>query len=337
MQSNEKIIAETTAGSSVNEGLGAIESLSHTKQTYTMKMDLRLIPILGCTYTILFLDRTNSKSTFQIRGASTKLTTSCVVANARIEGMEKSLQMPATGYNTALWIFYIPFVLVEVPSNIIMSLPRVRPNLFLGSNMLILGVVASCQGLTASYAGLLVCRFLMGIFEATLPAGECVPSEEESKTALDNDRCGFATCGVLYSQAGVPSVRNVLHLWSSRALLQRSTGVRYSRNGRDSRQRRLEMDLHPRRSHYNRHLFSSVLPCSRLSRADEHLERVGERASARDAALRQGRTTDRCQRNELDQGHFRLQDSVSVSLLAVSACSAADFTWEVHSCSFVAI
>jgi hypothetical protein len=24
-------------------------------------MDLRLIPILGCTYTILFLDRTNSK------------------------------------------------------------------------------------------------------------------------------------------------------------------------------------------------------------------------------------------------------------------------------------
>src|SRR5690348_13055734 len=61
MQSNEKSVAETRATSSVDNGHGAIESLSHTKQTYTMKLDLRLIPILGCTYTLLFLDRTNSK------------------------------------------------------------------------------------------------------------------------------------------------------------------------------------------------------------------------------------------------------------------------------------
>jgi hypothetical protein len=82
--------------------------------------------------------------------------------------------MPPTGYNTCLWIFYIPFVLVEIPSNMLMSLPRVRPNLFLGCNMLILGVVATCQGLTHSYGGLLALRFLMGIFEATLPAGMMV-------------------------------------------------------------------------------------------------------------------------------------------------------------------
>jgi hypothetical protein len=61
MQSDEKFVAKTTATSSVNNDHGVLESLSHTKQTYTMKMDLRLIPILGCTYTILFLDRTNSK------------------------------------------------------------------------------------------------------------------------------------------------------------------------------------------------------------------------------------------------------------------------------------
>jgi hypothetical protein len=61
MQSDEKTVAKTTATSSVNNDHGALESFSHTKQTYTMKMDLRLIPILGCTYTILFLDRTNSK------------------------------------------------------------------------------------------------------------------------------------------------------------------------------------------------------------------------------------------------------------------------------------
>lgn len=79
--------------------------------------------------------------------------------------------MPDNGYNTCIWIFFIPFVLVEVPSNLIMSLPRVKPNIFLGINMLILGIVSTCQGLTASYGGLLALRFLMGIFEATLPAG----------------------------------------------------------------------------------------------------------------------------------------------------------------------
>lgn len=82
--------------------------------------------------------------------------------------------MPPTGFNTVIWIFYIPFVLIEVPSNMIMSLPRVRPNIFLGCNMLVLGIVAMCQGLTSSYHGLLATRFIMGIFEATLPAGEYI-------------------------------------------------------------------------------------------------------------------------------------------------------------------
>lgn len=80
--------------------------------------------------------------------------------------------MPHNGYATCIWIFFIPFVLVEIPSNLIMSLPRVKPNLFLGSNMLILGVISTCQGLTQTYRGLLALRFLMGILEATLPAGK---------------------------------------------------------------------------------------------------------------------------------------------------------------------
>jgi MFS family permease len=94
-----------------------------------------------------------------------------IVANARIEGLEESLRMPNNGYNTCIWVFFVPFVLVEIPSNLIMSLPRVRPNVFLGINMFILGIISTCQGLTASYHGLLALRFLMGIFEATLPAG----------------------------------------------------------------------------------------------------------------------------------------------------------------------
>ena len=48
---------------------GTLEFSVPTKQSYIRKLDRRLIPILGCTYTILFLDRTNSKSNLTIDGA----------------------------------------------------------------------------------------------------------------------------------------------------------------------------------------------------------------------------------------------------------------------------
>jgi hypothetical protein len=59
---DEKAIAETTAKSSGSSQNGNVDISFSSKQTYTTKMDWRLIPILGCTYTILFLDRTNSES-----------------------------------------------------------------------------------------------------------------------------------------------------------------------------------------------------------------------------------------------------------------------------------
>lgn len=62
MERDEKGVAGITAKSSESSDHGGVEyEVAHTKQTYTTKMDLRLIPILGCTYTVLFLDRTNSR------------------------------------------------------------------------------------------------------------------------------------------------------------------------------------------------------------------------------------------------------------------------------------
>lgn len=59
MQTDEKMVAEATAKDSGSSDQDTVEVFG-TKQNYTLKLDLRLIPILGCTYTILFLDRTNS-------------------------------------------------------------------------------------------------------------------------------------------------------------------------------------------------------------------------------------------------------------------------------------
>jgi hypothetical protein len=84
------------------------------------RRDLVLVPLLGLMYLVMFLDRTN-------------------IANARIEGLEAGLNMPSNGYNVALSIFYIPFVLFEVPSNLVLNLPFIRPRWYLGTMMLVLG------------------------------------------------------------------------------------------------------------------------------------------------------------------------------------------------------
>ncbi|KAI2619532.1 MFS general substrate transporter [Hypomontagnella submonticulosa] len=127
-------------------------------RTLLWKRDVVMIPIMGVMYMLLFLDRTN-------------------IANARSlgigqpDGLEGALHMPSDGYNTALWIFYVPFVLAEVPANLILNLNKIRPGIFLGGQMFLLGVLGMCQGLTQSYGGLLALRFLLGVFEASLPAG----------------------------------------------------------------------------------------------------------------------------------------------------------------------
>ncbi|KAI1660295.1 MFS general substrate transporter [Daldinia decipiens] len=79
-----------------------------------------------------------------------------------------ALDMPSDGYNTALWIFYIPFVLAEVSANLILNLNTIRPGI--GGQVFLLGVLGVCQGLARSYDGLLTVRFLLGVFESSLPA-----------------------------------------------------------------------------------------------------------------------------------------------------------------------
>ncbi|KAH7051355.1 major facilitator superfamily domain-containing protein [Macrophomina phaseolina] len=121
------------------------------------KRDLVLVPLTGVMFTILFLDRTN-------------------IANARAlgvgtpNGLEGALNMPPNGYNVALSIFYIPFVLFEVPANLFLNSNRIPPRFLLGAQVLLLGILGMCQGLTRSYGGLLTARFMMGAFEASLPA-----------------------------------------------------------------------------------------------------------------------------------------------------------------------
>ena len=83
-----------------------------------LKTDLYLVPMLCLLLIVAFLDRTN-------------------IGNARIEGMTADLKMEASDYNIALFIFFIPYILLDIPSNIMMK--RLRPSIYLSSLMLCWG------------------------------------------------------------------------------------------------------------------------------------------------------------------------------------------------------
>uniref|UniRef100_L2FJI7 Major facilitator superfamily transporter n=1 Tax=Colletotrichum fructicola (strain Nara gc5) TaxID=1213859 RepID=L2FJI7_COLFN len=110
------------------------------------KVDKRLIPMLALLYLICHIDRAN-------------------IGNAKIEGMVEDLGMSGVQYNTVLSIFFIPYVLFEVPSNIILKKVK-RPSTYLGTLTLCWGIVMTCTGLVRNFAGLMVTRILLGIFEA---------------------------------------------------------------------------------------------------------------------------------------------------------------------------
>ncbi|KAG7002185.1 MFS-type transporter cnsO [Physcia stellaris] len=114
------------------------------------KIDLRVIPVLSVMYLLAFLDRTN-------------------IANASVFGLQGDLGLTGTQYNTALTIFFVPYILFEIPSNILLK--KLRPNVWLSACMFLFGLVTVCQGLVQGYSGLLATRFFLGLAETGMFPG----------------------------------------------------------------------------------------------------------------------------------------------------------------------
>lgn len=72
--------------------------------------------------------------------------------------------MTSIQYSTALVVFFPPYILFEIPSNILLK--KLKPNVWLSLCMFGFGLVTICQGLVTSYGGLLATRFFLGLTEA---------------------------------------------------------------------------------------------------------------------------------------------------------------------------
>ena len=72
--------------------------------------------------------------------------------------------------------------LLEVPSNMLLKKLR-RPSIFIGCIVVCWSICVIGQGVTASFEGLVVCRVLIGIFEAGLFPGKAASSNSSSMMA----------------------------------------------------------------------------------------------------------------------------------------------------------
>ncbi|KAL9044505.1 MAG: hypothetical protein Q9214_002361 [Letrouitia sp. 1 TL-2023] len=116
----------------------------------TARFDRHIVPWLFGLWLLAFIDRSN-------------------IGNARIDGLSKDLKLDGNKFNIALSVFYIPYILIDVPSNWVVK--HFGAGRYLPGLLISWGIVGMCTGFTKSYGGLLACRFFLGLCEGGLLGG----------------------------------------------------------------------------------------------------------------------------------------------------------------------
>ena len=110
---NEKLAEASPVVVALNHGEN-LTPLKEMERRIIIKTDLHVLPILFLLFLVSFIDRTN-------------------IGNAKIEGLTTDLQMTGNQYNIAVLVFNIPYVLLDVPSNLLLR--RSRPNRMISGMM----------------------------------------------------------------------------------------------------------------------------------------------------------------------------------------------------------
>ncbi|GBF63287.1 MFS transporter [Trichophyton mentagrophytes] len=130
-----------------------LEDCEHREKQLIRRIDWRLLPIIGAMYAISLIDRTN-------------------ISSARIAGLDKELKLYIDSrYSVVLLVFFIPYFIFELPSNLLLR--KVGSATWLAGISLAWGSIMLGSGFVHDYPALVVCRFFLGFFEAGLFPG-CV-------------------------------------------------------------------------------------------------------------------------------------------------------------------
>lgn len=121
---NEKGVHSATEGGSYGP---SVEQLTIDEKRLLLKIDLRILPILCVVYLMAFIDRYDLPYNRSHQ-------TDCIIfsrvniGNAQLFSLPQDLQLTTHEYNVALAVFFVSYIIFEIPANVIMR--RVKPHIF---------------------------------------------------------------------------------------------------------------------------------------------------------------------------------------------------------------
>ncbi|KAJ9662469.1 hypothetical protein H2198_001358 [Neophaeococcomyces mojaviensis] len=114
------------------------------------KIDLYIVPTVALLYLFCFIDRAN-------------------IGNARLAGLEKDLKLTGYDYNILLSVFYVSYIIFEIPCN--MACKWIGPGWFIPAISLGFGVASLGTAFVDHLNSACGVRFILGIFEAGMLPG----------------------------------------------------------------------------------------------------------------------------------------------------------------------
>ncbi|KAH7121713.1 major facilitator superfamily domain-containing protein [Dactylonectria macrodidyma] len=121
-----------------------------TERKLRLKIDFCIIPIVSLIFMFCFIDRAN-------------------IGNAKIAGLDTDLKMTGYDYNVVISVFYISYILFEIPANLLCK--WMGPGWFLPTTTLLFGLTSLGTAFVTTMPQLSGVRFLLGIFEAGILPG----------------------------------------------------------------------------------------------------------------------------------------------------------------------
>lgn len=122
------------------------------------------------------------------------------IAAARLKGLQDDLKLTNTQYSTCLSILYVGYILMQVPSNMLINKIE-RPSLYISCAMLLWGLISTLSGSTHNFGGMVAVRFCLGFVEAAfLPGALLILSKWYTRRELTK-RNAILFCGNLISNA----------------------------------------------------------------------------------------------------------------------------------------
>ncbi|KAJ5444321.1 uncharacterized protein N7458_008193 [Penicillium daleae] len=144
------------------------------------KIDTRILPLVVIIYLFNYLDRNS-------------------ITQARLYGLQEDTGVKGAQYQTAISIFSAGYILMQLPSTILMT--KLRPSIYLPTCIIVWAITSGCTAAVHNTPGLLMVRLFLGFVEAPFFPGaiyflSCWYTKREIGV-----RMALLICGILLSNA----------------------------------------------------------------------------------------------------------------------------------------